>query len=60
MLCTYYLATITIYMVIERRADLVEAEAVESDVAPCHKSAKDTFFFFCDKSFNLSVSVLQL
>lgn len=45
MLCTYYLATITIYMVIERRADLVEAEAVESDVAPCHKSAKDTFFF---------------
>lgn len=46
MLCTYYLATITIYMVIERRADLAEAEAVESDVAPCHKSAKDTFFFW--------------
>lgn len=47
-------------MVTGKRADLVvEAEAVESgDVAPCHNSAKD--YFFCDKSLNPSVSVLQL
>lgn len=44
---------------IERRADLVvEAEAVEvRDGSPCHNSAQD---FLCDKSFNLSVSVLGL
>lgn len=53
-----------------RRIGLVaKAETVESDVAPCHNCAKVDFCwfalfwvwgFFCDKSFNLSISVLQL
>lgn len=55
MLFTYYCHL----YVIERKADLVvEAEAAElGEVALCHNSAKD---FLCDKSFNLSVSVLWL
>lgn len=45
-------------MVIERRADpVVEAEAVDSGVAPCHNLR---ILFFLMTSHLISVSVLQL